>query len=56
MNRINIGGATFAFSAAHAGIHDGTMEPLHGHTFIPTATLIGACDGAGMVVDFHQVK
>ncbi|MBG0818462.1 6-carboxytetrahydropterin synthase [Planomonospora sp. ID82291] len=54
---IEIGGeAGFVFSAAHAGIHDGQMEPLHGHTFSAGARLFGTADPAGMVVDFHVVK
>ena len=29
---ITVGGdGKFAFSAAHAGLHDGEFEPLHGH-------------------------
>ncbi|WP_243772738.1 6-pyruvoyl trahydropterin synthase family protein [Actinomadura barringtoniae] len=53
---IEIGGGPFVFSAAHAGLHEGEFEPLHGHTFSVTARLIGGLDEAGMVVDFHLVK
>ncbi|MFG1707431.1 6-pyruvoyl tetrahydropterin synthase family protein [Nonomuraea sp. M3C6] len=53
---IEIGGDAFTFSAAHAGIHGGQMEPLHGHTFAVTASLLGSRDRAGMIVDFHLVK
>ncbi|MFI6290044.1 6-pyruvoyl trahydropterin synthase family protein [Nonomuraea sp. NPDC050790] len=55
--QIEIGGAgDYVFSAAHAGIHDGQMEPLHGHTFTVTVRLTGDPDAAGMLLDFHQVK
>jgi 6-pyruvoyl-tetrahydropterin synthase len=34
---ITVGGdGTFAFCAAHAGLHDGQFEPLHGHSFTVT--------------------
>jgi 6-pyruvoyltetrahydropterin/6-carboxytetrahydropterin synthase len=54
---ITIGGnGTFAFSAAHAGLHDGELEPLHGHTFTVTLRLHGDPDEAGMVCDFTAAK
>jgi 6-pyruvoyltetrahydropterin/6-carboxytetrahydropterin synthase len=53
---IGVGGDTTTFSAAHAGIHGRQMEPLHGHTFTTTVTLIGAPDASGLIVDFHRVK
>lgn len=54
---IAIGGdGTFAFSAAHAGLHDGEFEPLHGHTFTVTLRLTGEPDETGMVCDFTDVK
>jgi 6-pyruvoyltetrahydropterin/6-carboxytetrahydropterin synthase len=54
---ITIGGdGTFVFSAAHAGLHDGEFEPLHGHTFIVTLRLHGDLDRAGMICDFTDAK
>lgn len=54
---ITIGGdGTFVFSAAHAGLHDGEFEPLHGHTFIVTLRLQGELDRAGMICDFTDAK
>lgn len=55
---VTIGGdGTFAFSAAHAGIHDGKFEPLHGHTFTVTLRLHGKPDETtGMLCDFTDVK
>jgi 6-pyruvoyl-tetrahydropterin synthase len=54
---ITIGGdGTFAFSAAHAGLHDGEFEPLHGHSFTVTLRLHGEMDHAGMVCDFTGAK
>lgn len=54
---IAIGGdGTFAFSAAHAGLHDGEFEPLHGHSFTVMLRLHGTPDEAGMICDFTDVK
>lgn len=54
---ITIGGdGQFTFCAAHAGLHDGQFEPLHGHTFTVTLRLHGDPDPAGMVLDFSTVK
>jgi 6-pyruvoyl-tetrahydropterin synthase len=54
---ITIGGSgKFAFSAAHAGLHDGEFEPLHGHSFTVTLRLHGEQDDAGMVCDFTAAK
>jgi 6-pyruvoyl-tetrahydropterin synthase len=54
---IAVGGdGTFAFSAAHAGLHDGQFEPLHGHSFTVTLRLHGEPDLTGMVCDFGAVK
>jgi 6-pyruvoyl-tetrahydropterin synthase len=54
---ISIGGdGTFAFCAAHAGLHDGELEPLHGHTFTVTLRLHGDPGETGMVCDFTVVK
>jgi 6-pyruvoyl-tetrahydropterin synthase len=50
------GGGVFEFSAAHAGVHDGEFEPLHGHTFTVTLRLHGTADEAGMITDFSAVK
>lgn len=46
----------FIFSAAHAGLHDGTYEPLHGHTFTVTVRVTGELDAYGMIIDFAAVK
>lgn len=54
---ITIGGdGTFAFSAAHAGLHGGEFEPLHGHSFTVTLCLHGMPDDSGMICDFTGVK
>jgi 6-pyruvoyl-tetrahydropterin synthase len=53
---IAIGGGEFSFCAAHAGLHDGEFEPLHGHTFSVTLRLTGTPNPAGMVADFGPVK
>jgi 6-pyruvoyltetrahydropterin/6-carboxytetrahydropterin synthase len=53
---IEIGGGPFVFCAAHAGLHDGQFEPLHGHTFTVTLRLHGALDATGMLTDFQPVK
>jgi 6-pyruvoyl-tetrahydropterin synthase len=54
---ITIGGSgKFAFSAAHAGLHDGEFEPLHGHSFTVTLRLHGEPDETGMVCDFTEAK
>lgn len=54
---ITVGGdGKFAFSAAHAGLHDGEFEPLHGHSFTVTLRLHGEQDEAGMVCDFTDAK
>lgn len=50
------GGGQFAFSAAHAGLHGGQFEPLHGHSFTVTLRLHGEPDEAGMVCDFTDAK
>jgi 6-pyruvoyl-tetrahydropterin synthase len=57
VTEITIGGdGTFMFCAAHAGLHDGQLEPLHGHSYIVTLRLHGDLDPAGMVCDFSAVK
>ena len=57
LTMITVGGdGTFAFSAAHAGLHDGQFEPLHGHSFTVTLRLHGEPDEAGMVCDFTGAK
>lgn len=57
LSTITIGGAgPFIFSAAHTGLHDGAFEPLHGHTFTVTLTLLGELDAAGILADFYLVK
>lgn len=53
---ITVGGGTFAFSAAHAGLHDGEFETLHGHSFTVTLCLHGTPGGSGMIFDFADVK
>lgn len=45
-----------AFSAAHAIIINGVMEPLHGHDWRVTVTVSGqSLDHDGLLVDFHAV-
>lgn len=56
MITIEIGGGPFMFCAAHAGLHDGQLESLHGHTFTVTLRLHGSLDAAGMLTDFQPVK
>lgn len=51
-----IGGGDFRFSAAHTGLHDGRFEAMHGHTYLPTLTLTGVPDPAGMIADFWVVR
>ena len=54
---IAIGGnGKFTFSAAHAGLHDGEFEPLHGHCFTVTLRLHGEPDETGVVCDFTKAK
>lgn len=50
------GGGQFAFCAAHAGLHGGQFEPLHGHSFTVTLRLHGEPDQAGMICDFTDAK
>ncbi|MEG8184185.1 hypothetical protein GZH49_37605 [Nocardia terpenica] len=51
-----IGGPGICFSAAHAGMHNGVLEPLHGHTYQVTLRVHGSVSVDGMVVDFDVVK
>jgi 6-pyruvoyl-tetrahydropterin synthase len=51
-----ISGGEFRFSSAHTGLHDGRFEAMHGHTYLPTLTLTGVPDAAGMIVDFRVVR
>jgi 6-pyruvoyl-tetrahydropterin synthase len=54
---VEIGGGEFRFGAAHAGLHGGQFEPLHGHTFVAGLRLYGSRDPvSGMLVDFAAVK
>jgi 6-pyruvoyl-tetrahydropterin synthase len=53
---IEINGAPFEFSAAHAGLHDGQFEPLHGHTYTVGLRLHGDAGTAGMLTDFRMIK
>lgn len=50
--RAHVGGPGWDFNAAHTGLHDGVLEPLHGHTYQVTLTVCGEPDDAGMVADF----
>ena len=57
LTMITVGGdGTFAFSAAHAGLHDGQFEPLHGHTYTVGLRLHGDAGAAGMLTDFRVIK
>jgi 6-pyruvoyl-tetrahydropterin synthase len=54
---IAIGGnGKFTFSAAHAGLHDGEFEPMHGHSFSVMLRLHGEPDETGIVYDFTKAK
>ena len=53
---IEISGGPFEFSAAHAGLHDGQFEPLHGHTYTVGLRLHGDAGAAGMLTDFRVIK
>jgi hypothetical protein len=44
------------FSAAHAGLHDGQFEPLHGHTFAVTVRLHCEPGNAGMLAGFRMFR
>lgn len=44
------------FGAAHAGLHQGRFEPLHGHTYTPRLELAGQLDAEGAVTDFLPVR
>lgn len=45
------------FSAAHAIEIRGVREPLHGHDWCVTATLVGPdLDRDGLLCDFHEVE
>ncbi|MEU4364217.1 6-carboxytetrahydropterin synthase [Promicromonospora sp. NPDC023987] len=54
--RARVGGPGWDFNAAHTGLHDGTFEPLHGHTYQVTLTVWGEPDDAGMIADFAILK
>ncbi|MGH3779349.1 MAG: 6-pyruvoyl trahydropterin synthase family protein [Pseudonocardiaceae bacterium] len=56
LSTIEIGRGEFVFSAAHAGLHDGEFEPLHGHTFQVTLRLSGIPADDGILIDFGEVK
>lgn len=56
LTTIEVGRGEFGFSAAHAGLHDGKFEPLHGHTFQVTLRLSGTPADDGMLIDFGEVK
>jgi 6-pyruvoyltetrahydropterin/6-carboxytetrahydropterin synthase len=48
--------AEFGFYAAHIALYNGTVEPLHGHTFQVALRLSGELDSSGMLVEFGDVK
>jgi 6-pyruvoyl-tetrahydropterin synthase len=54
--RARVGGAGWDFNAAHAGLHDGVFEPLHGHTYQVSVAVSGTPDHEGVVVDFSVIK
>ncbi|QVJ03299.1 6-carboxytetrahydropterin synthase [Nocardiopsis eucommiae] len=45
-----------AFGAAHAGLHQGRFEALHGHTYTCRLDLVGTLDPEGVVTDFVPVR
>lgn len=53
---VEISGGPFQFSAAHAGLHDGQFEPLHGHTYTVGLRLHGEPGASGMLTDFTLIK
>ncbi|MGH3568325.1 MAG: 6-pyruvoyl trahydropterin synthase family protein [Pseudonocardia sp.] len=53
---VEVGRGEFGFSAAHAGVHDGELEPLHGHTYQVTLRLAGILGDDGMLIDFGEIK
>ncbi|MGH3710726.1 MAG: 6-pyruvoyl trahydropterin synthase family protein [Pseudonocardiaceae bacterium] len=56
LTTVLVGRGEFDFSAAHAGLHDGEFEPLHGHTFQVTLRLLGIPGDDGMLLDFGEIK
>ncbi|MEU0237704.1 6-carboxytetrahydropterin synthase [Nocardiopsis sp. NPDC006198] len=44
------------FCAAHAGLHGGRFEPLHGHTFTASLEVSGPLDAEGLVLDFVPLR
>lgn len=48
--------AEFGFYAAHLALYNGTVEPLHGHTFQVALRLSGELGSSGMLVEFGDVK
>lgn len=56
LTTVEVGRGQFSFSAAHAGLHDGELEPLHGHTFQVTLRLLGTPGDDGMLVDFGEIN
>lgn len=56
LTTVLVGRGEFGFSAAHAGLHDGEFEPLHGHTFQVTLRLLGIPGDDGMLLDFGEIK
>lgn len=53
---IEIGDGPFVFCAAHAGLHDGQFERLHGHTFTVTLRLHGSLGAAGMLTTSRRSR
>ena len=48
---------THEFCSAHSIVLNGTSEPLHGHNFRTTATVIGSqLDDEGLLCDFHLLE
>lgn len=49
---------TRCFSAAHQlRLHDGSLEPLHGHNWQVKVTVAAAkLDSIGVVMDFHELE
>ncbi len=56
LTTVEVGSGEFGFSAAHAGLHDGEFEPLHGHTYQVTLRLFGIPGDDGMLIDFSEIK
>jgi 6-pyruvoyl-tetrahydropterin synthase len=56
LSTVEVGRGELGFSAAHAGLHNGEFESLHGHTFQVILRLSGIPADDGMLIEFGEVK